>query len=191
MRHFALRPVRRPLAVLSLPLLLAAPALAGENHGTKGSCALRSSGEAKAHAHAGEQWRAISELRDVGTAMFAWYVDALDARHQAELPKSDEPPPTTMRFDSVPAISHAELAELLVPKYLAAVPEKDPWDNPYEFRLSTANLGAPTIMGLRSAGCDGKTAGETYTIGAFASADTAQDLVWMDGFFVRWPERQE
>ena len=43
-------------------------------------------------------------------------------------------------FQRVPVISREALAELLVPKYLAEVPEKDGWGHPYEYRLQTGDL---------------------------------------------------
>lgn len=186
------RPVRPLLCLLALAALLAVPAFAGETHESKASCALSHGKGAKAHAaeEAGAQQQAIADLRNVGTAMFSWYVDAMGVRHQSELPQSDAEP-TSVRFDSVPAISHGELTKVLVPKYLAAVPEKDPWGNAYEYRLNTADLQAETIMALRTPGCDGKTAGETYAIGSFPAGDGTEDLVWMDGYFVRWPEAAE
>ena len=45
------------------------------------------------------------------------------------------------------------------------------------------------VMTIRSAGKDGVYSGDRYEAGTFAPGDTNQDLVWLDGFFVRWPEK--
>jgi hypothetical protein len=93
---------------------------------------------------------------------------------------------------SYPRISHAQLTEILVPLYLQAVPEEDGWGNPYEFFLRTESLIAVTnVMAIRSAGRDGKFDEELYKPGAFDPEDYDQDIVWIDGYFARWPQRRQ
>jgi hypothetical protein len=133
-----------------------------------------------------EQRQTITDLRNVGTAMFVWYKDQLKAHPQGKTEKVETDAPAA--FDRIPAISHDDLAKLLVPKYLAAIPEKDGWGHPYEFHLNTADLHATTIMGLRSPGRDGRFSGDSYAVGAFSPEDQDQDVAWMDGYFVRWPQ---
>lgn len=136
-----------------------------------------------------EQQRTISDIRNVGTAMFAWYNDQLKAHPQGKTEKVEADAPAV--FDRIPTISHDDLAKVLVPRYLAAIPEKDGWGHPYAFYLSTADLHATNIMGLRSPGRDGRFSGTSYEIGAFPPADQDQDIAWMDGYFVRWPQPEK
>lgn len=134
-----------------------------------------------------EQVATLTDLRAVGTAMFHWYEDARVARHtpQVELTVAE---PDKARVDVVPTISPDALAALLVPRYLPELPTQDGWGHPYEFRLATETLNAERIMAVRSAGSDGRFEGDSYKIAAFPEAETASDLVWMDGYFSRWPK---
>lgn len=136
------------------------------------------------------QQQTIDDLRNVGTAMFKWFVEV----QAPKVAKSDtsEPSPgdgDPVDFASAPAISRSELEKILVPKYISAIPEKDGWGHPYEFRLDTQDPNARHVMGIRSLGRDGKAAGTVYAIGGFSPSDEDQDLPWMDGYFVRWPQR--
>jgi hypothetical protein len=133
-----------------------------------------------------EQRQTITDIRNVGTAMFVWYKDQMKARPKG--PHHEEANPTTAALGSLPVISRDDLAKLLVPKYIADIPEKDGWGHPYEFRLNTTDLDAQSIMALRSAGRDGKFSGDTYEISAFNPEDQDQDVAWMDGYFVHWPQ---
>jgi hypothetical protein len=39
-------------------------------------------------------------------------------------------------------------------------------------------------------GQDGTFSDNHYDQGGFPSVETGKDLVWLDGFFIRWPERK-
>ncbi len=131
----------------------------------------------------------VTDTRNVGTAMWHWYKDQVASRRSEESHKKavDESKTTSVDFAAVPVISREELAKILVPKYIAAIPEKDGWGHPYEFRLQTQDPDAVRVMAVRSAGRDGSFSGTAYEVGAFPPADHDQDITWMDGFFVRWP----
>lgn len=133
----------------------------------------------------------IQDIRNVGTAMFAWYKDEmvpkLAPKKSGESKQAEAEPPAA-DISTVPVISREELAKVLVPKYIASIPEKDGWGNPYELHLNTTDPNALHVMGLRSAGKDGKFSGDVYVVGSFSPTETDQDIPWMDGFFVRWPE---
>jgi hypothetical protein len=138
-----------------------------------------------------EQKQTIQDIRDVGTAMYAWYKAEMaprrsaEAHHKAEEAARD---PQTASLGDVPAISREELTKILVPKYLQQIPSQDGWGNPYEFHLNTSDPDALHVMGLRSAGQDGRFSPTPYEIGAFSSMDQDQDIAWMDGYFIRWPQ---
>jgi hypothetical protein len=46
-------------------------------------------------------------------------------------------------------------------------------------------------MVIRSSGADGIFSGNRYELGGFQPVDADQDLVWMDGFFIRWPQGKD
>ena len=128
----------------------------------------------------------VDTLRQVGVAMYYWVKDRI-GEEQADAGAS----PEGFQWDRCPRIDHAALAKLLVPAPLQELPRSDGWGNPLQFCLdSTPARGTYNVIGVRSAGSDGRFATAAYAAGAFAPEDTAQDIVWMDGYFVRWPQKQ-
>ncbi len=149
-------------------------------------------GEAKA-THEMEQARAVADLRNVGTAMMSWLTDQVSG--DTALVDLEESEGTSLRIVmkegeepvSYTPISHALLQALLEPRYIQVIPEWDPWGHPYEFFLNGNLLGA-SVLAIRCAGRDGEFATEPYPVGGFDADDLDQDIVWADGYFVRWPE---
>ena len=79
-----------------------------------------------------------------------------------------------------------------MPEYIAVVPKTDGWGHPLEYCLRTDGaLGAQYQLGVRGAGRDGRFEGDAYSTGPFPPTDVDRDVVWIDGFFVTWPERQQ
>jgi hypothetical protein len=76
-----------------------------------------------------------------------------------------------------------------VPQYLQVVPDKDGWKNTYSYWMNTASVLARTVLAIRSTGRDGTAIGSSYTVTGFEPTDYDQDIVWADGFFVRWPQK--
>lgn len=164
---------RRRLAVLSLAVAaVAAVAL------TDAPAAADSANERAASR------QTVQALREVGSAMFFELTEGVD----------DAPQPAgrrdTSRFDwsRCPRISHGDLEAILVPERLRALPVYDAWGHELEFCLDGAAAPAGHLVGVRSPGRDGEFEDEVYRSGPHAPDDVDRDLVWMDGFFVRWPE---
>jgi hypothetical protein len=133
-----------------------------------------------------EQRQAIQDIRNVGTAMWQWYQEVQVPRvTQVTAP---DPEPKQADLAAVPVLSAEELSRVLVPKYIQQIPVNDPWGHPYEYRLNTTDPNALHAMALRSTGRDGVAAGTVYPIGGFLPDDLDQDVVWIDGYFARWPE---
>jgi hypothetical protein len=135
--------------------------------------------------------RTIVAMRDVGASIFAWLTD-----------NYTEPPPgvTPQRIAKVesvdwtqcPRISHSQLTVLLVPQYIHEVPSLDGWGHPLEFCLNRANLFTGTyLVGVRSSGRDGQFEDTPFPPGAFDPRDYDRDVVWLDAFFVAWPQGSE
>ena len=69
------------------------------------------------------------------------------------------------------------------------MPRHDGWGNDLEFCLEREDFSrTKLILGVRSPGRNGAFEGAGYLPGAFAAADFDADVVWLDGFFARWPE---
>lgn len=132
------------------------------------------------------QKRTVADIRNTGTAMFSWLTDQVGAAAagQSQLPK-------IVDLADYREISQADLQTLLVPNYMQEVPEVDGWGNSYEYYLDKDNPLAEKVMGIRSPGRDGVFAATSYEVGAFDPADFDQDVVWNDGFFVRWPQQDQ
>jgi hypothetical protein len=137
------------------------------------------------------QKRTVVDIRNVGTAMWSWYKAEVAPRRSPESHKKAEQESRTKEvdFQRVPVISREDLAAILVPRYIAAIPAEDGWGHPYEFRLNTRDANAIVVMALRSAGRDGQFSGSHYSVSSFGPSEFDQDLPWMDGYFVRWPEK--
>ena len=130
----------------------------------------------------------MGRLLEVGRALHSW---ARDTRLERGRRQPTARLPKQVRWDRCPGISHAELTALLVPAYLREVPQTDAWERPLEFCLDQRLSGAAQQYGVRSAGTDGSfSEGAPYQVGGFPESELASDLVWMDGYFIRWPEPQ-
>jgi hypothetical protein len=144
-----------------------------------------------------KQKKTMGDIRNLGTALFSWLTDQVentvaeqDAEHGAAPPRgtTEDAQQKTIDIQDYPLISREDLEDFLVPQYLAAIPETDAWGNPYEVRLNTDNLMAKAVMSIRSPGRKGYYAGDVYKIESFDPAEVDQDIVWADGYFVRWPQ---
>ena len=136
-----------------------------------------------------KQKRAMADVRNVGGAWFTWLTDQLSAAAAGAGQTF-----TWADFDSKNVTADTVLDETLAkdgdPIYLQTVPTNDPWGTNYEYAHSDNILAAGDhIMGIRSLGQDGEEQDSgAYTVEPFKSSDFPQDIVWADGFFVRWPE---
>lgn len=136
-----------------------------------------------------KQKRAVADMRNVGGAWFTWLTDQLSAAsagvQQFDWSTLDTTITATDLLDTVLFTGPPN------PTYIQSVPENDPWGNAYEYAwagLADVVEVSSSLMGIRSAGNDGTMIGTTYDVAPFVSSDFSQDIVWADGFFIRWPE---
>ena len=93
-------------------------------------------------------------------------------------------------FDSSPtAIDLSSLQALLTPQYIETIPVLDGWKKDYQYFLDPNNPLNQQVMLIGSGGRDRSTVSGTYTVAGFDPTDYDQDIVWADGFFVRWPQK--
>ena len=74
--------------------------------------------------------------------------------------------------------------------YTNEVPEKDGWKYTYAYGYSGNPLGSQVVAiasGGRDTSVTGMASVADVTIGPFIPTQYNQDIVWADGFFVRWP----
>jgi hypothetical protein len=123
----------------------------------------------------------VDDIRSVGTAIFAWLSDIL-ARHTPEGVGAVD-------LLSYPAISANDLRVRLLPDYVRCIPGRDGWGYSYGFYLTADPLpGEEILAAIRSPGADGAFTGPTYPVRSFPPLDFEEDVVWADGFFIRWPD---
>lgn len=130
-----------------------------------------------------KQKRTVADMRNTGTAMFSWLTDQVGAAAAGQ-------GATDVDLSLYTTRTTAEVEAVLVPQYLQSIPVKDGWKNEYEYYLETEKVLKRTVMAIRSAGRDAAFTGTTYSVTGFDPTDYDQDIVWADGFFVRWPQKQ-
>ena len=95
-----------------------------------------------------------------------------------------------MDWSECRGVGAAEVEAIVVPRYLPELPILDGWGHPLEFCIAE-DLNRPrAAVGVRSPGSDGRFEGPRYTMGGHPLTSTARDVVWIDGFFAPWPERE-
>jgi general secretion pathway protein G len=132
----------------------------------------------------GKQKRTMGDQKNIGTAMFSYQTDmAQGAAAGAGITLADFAP-----------ITAVDLEALLSPQYIQTIPVFDGWKENYEYWLTpdpeALAPGVPqreNLMASFSGGRDGNASLGNYTAANFEPTDYDQDLVWANGFFVRWP----
>ncbi|HEV2852555.1 MAG TPA: prepilin-type N-terminal cleavage/methylation domain-containing protein [Thermoanaerobaculia bacterium] len=130
-----------------------------------------------------KQKRTLADMRITGTAMFSWLSDQVGAAAAGAQA-------TGVDLGNYEEISADGLKAALVPQYIEHIPVRDGWHNDYKYWLNvTSAAQSKQVMAIGSGGRDKSDVSGTYTSGAFDPTDYDQDIVWVDGFFVRWPQR--
>jgi prepilin-type N-terminal cleavage/methylation domain-containing protein len=130
-----------------------------------------------------KQKRTMADMRITGTAMFSWLSDQVGA---AAAGASS----TNIDLTTYGGVKHAaDLTSILVPAYLQVVPAIDGWKAPYDYYVNQTSLAGRHVLAIRSKGRDFLAGGESYTVNNFEPTDYDQDVVWADGFMVRWPQK--
>jgi hypothetical protein len=190
------RTLNRALGLALVLAVAALPALAG------GAKKAAEKPEALPLDDGAAQKRTVADLRNAGTALFSWLTDQVDdptSETEADAsagcgPVNPDKKEAAKLVDlvNIPEISWEELRKILVPQYLVELPRNDAWGNPFEYRLNVANVLCPQVIAIRSAGADGRfDTNGMYEVGSFEPDEMSEDLVWSDGFFVRWPQRPD
>jgi prepilin-type N-terminal cleavage/methylation domain-containing protein len=129
-----------------------------------------------------KQKRTVADARNTGLAMFSWLTDQVGAAAAGALSTVD-----MSDYDDAEKTPD-ELRALLTPRYMQQIPAADGWKNPFDFYLNDADPSAQYVMLIRSGGRDGDASAASYEVSSFDPTDYDQDIVWADGFFVRWPQ---
>ncbi len=129
-----------------------------------------------------KQKRTVADMRITGTAMFAWLSDEVGAAAAGAAV-------TQIDIGQYKAIALDDLRELMIPQYIEAIPVLDGWKHNYHYFLDPTNPLNQQVMAIGSGGRDNSAIAGTYTVAGFDPTDYDQDILWADGFFVRWPQK--
>lgn len=127
-----------------------------------------------------KQKRSVAEMTLAGGAIFSWVTDQVGAAAAGAAA-------TQIDIGLYPSITQQDLKDLLIPQYIEAIPQTDGWKMPYLYYLNVAEPLAVNVVAVGSGGRDQTFDGGAYDAGGFDPTDYNQDLVWADGFWVRWP----
>jgi general secretion pathway protein G len=129
-----------------------------------------------------KQKRTVADMRITGTAMFSWLSDEVGAAAAGAAI-------TSVDISQYKAIDLSTLRDLLTPQYIETIQKLDGWKFDYQYFLDPTNPLNQQVMAIGSGGRDRSTVGGTYSVSGFDPTDYDQDIVWADGFFVRWPQK--
>ncbi|HXU46570.1 MAG TPA: prepilin-type N-terminal cleavage/methylation domain-containing protein [Thermoanaerobaculia bacterium] len=130
-----------------------------------------------------KQKRTVADIHIVGTGMMSWLTDQASAAAAGSTTSSD------VNLADFPPITVTVLQSVIAPNFVGLLPPLDGWKRPYDYYLNVAHPTALHVMAMRSKGRDGLASGDPYSPGGFDPTDYEQDIVWTDGFFVRWPQK--
>jgi type II secretion system protein G len=130
-----------------------------------------------------KQKRTVADARNVGTAMMSWLTDQEAAAAAGQANNTV----TVASYGTKLTIGTVE--DILEPQYMQEVPQYDGWKKEYDYRMNS-DFSVRSIILIGSTGQRGNGSLQaTYVPGAFDPTDYQQDIVWADGFFVRWPAK--
>jgi prepilin-type N-terminal cleavage/methylation domain-containing protein len=131
-----------------------------------------------------KQKRTMSDIRNTGTAWMSWLTDQVGSTAAGGSNTFDI---TAGGFTNR---DYAAMVSTLRPTttffYMQEIPQLDGWKTPIQY-YSNSNLLATRVLAIRSCGKDKSCNAGSYTVGPFIATDYNQDMVWSDGYFVRWP----
>jgi general secretion pathway protein G len=129
-----------------------------------------------------KQKRTVADMRIIGTAMFSWLSDEVGAAAAGAAV-------TSVDMGQYKPITTDDLQTLLVPQYIERIAPLDGWKNPFSFYLDPAHPLNQQVLAIGSGGRDDSAISGTYMVTGFDPTDYDQDIIWADGFFVRWPQK--
>ncbi len=133
-----------------------------------------------------KQKRTVGDIRAVGGAWFSWLTDQVGAAAAGTANTYDY---SALTGTLEPEALLTTLFQSTSMFYIQEVPDNDGWGNQFDYRWST-NVLSSQVIGICSNGRDGGTSTVctgTYTMGPFNATKYDSDIVWADGFFIRYP----
>jgi len=132
-----------------------------------------------------KQKRTVADMRNTGTAWMSWLTDQVGAASAGA--------GKTWNGEDTDEVTYANLFGYMHPSdtffYMQEVPQFDGWRYSFAFGKNP-NLLASNVLVICSGGRNGADKacfGEEHDVAPFVATDYNQDIIWADGYFVRWP----
>lgn len=131
------------------------------------------------------QKRTMTDMRGIGIGWMSWLTDQSGAASAGAN--------KTYKMAGFSSLDYDVLVTYLRPTntffYVQDLPQLDGWGNEYRFTMQANTTGVSGIS-VCASGQD-----ETFVecalpeipVQSFVATDYVQDIIWADGFFVRWP----
>lgn len=133
-----------------------------------------------------KQKRTTADMRNTGTAWMSWLTDQVGAASAGATKVYD----ASTNFSS---LDYATIFDHLHPSstffYMQEVPERDGWDFDYTYAQNNDLVSSQVLMicsGGRGGVLGPGNCAASWTVEPFLATDYDQDIVWADGYFVRW-----
>lgn len=131
-----------------------------------------------------KQKRTMADERNIGNAMMAWLTDQAGAAAAGAA--------GTFQLSDWSGTTDVDVIRAqLVGPYIQKIPELDGWKNPFGFTMRLDDPQADRLFLITSGGRDDQLSGGTYSVGSFDPTDYDQDVIWADGLFLRWPQKEQ
>lgn len=131
-----------------------------------------------------KQKRTMADERNVGNSMMAWLTDQAGAAAAGAS--------STFQISDWTGITdYDQIRAQLIPAYIQDVPRRDGWKRDFGFTMRIDDPQADRLFLITSGGRDATLDGGEYTIGSFEPTDYDQDIIWADGLFLRWPQKDQ
>jgi len=130
------------------------------------------------------QKRTLTEMRGLGTAWMSWMTD----RHSSASAGAAK----TYSTAGLTFIGYATLEAYLRPTntffYAQTVPQVDGWAKPLRY-AHDPNYIALFVCSPGRDGTYAQCGASEFEVGSFLVTDYDQDIIWAEGYFVRYPNR--
>lgn len=133
-----------------------------------------------------KQKRTVADVRNTGTAFMSWVTDQASAAAAGQgATQWSGASLSTRDWDWMNATLHPTNTFF----YMQNVPALDGW----KYSLQFAYGGNPLAAQVIAIGSGGRNSAfsptflSTVVVGGFTPTNYDQDIIWADGFFVRWP----
>ena len=132
------------------------------------------------------QKRTITDIKGIGLAWMSWLTDQQSAASAGSSKVIDTSTFSTVNYPQLFTYLHPTSSFF----YAQEVPQTDGWGGELDFRHRLDDDGDVQSVFVCSSASNGGFEAcslDDIPISSFLSTDYKQDIVWVDGFFIRWP----